>query len=45
MKRIMPNSIPVFVLGRLAIDVNYQGKGLGKHLLKDAIHIVNGQAW
>lgn len=36
-KRNMPNPIPVFVLGRLAIDMNYQGKGLGKHLLKDVM--------
>ena len=36
-KRNMPDPIPVFILGRLAVDVNYQGKGLGGHLLKDAM--------
>lgn len=36
-KRNMPNPIPVFVLGRLAIDGRHQGKGLGKALLKEAI--------
>lgn len=36
-KRNMPNPIPVFVLGRLAVDSAHQGKGLGKALLKEAI--------
>ncbi len=36
-KRNMPNPIPVMVLGRLAIDQNYQGKRLGEALLRDAI--------
>lgn len=36
-KRNMPNPIPAFVLGRLAIDSRHQGKGLGKALLKEAI--------
>lgn len=36
-KRNMPNPIPVFVLGRLAVDVHHQGKGLGKAVLKEAI--------
>ena len=35
--RNMPNPIPIIVLGRLAIDINYQKKGLGKALLKDAM--------
>ncbi len=30
-------SIPATLLGRLAIDLNYQGKGLGKILLIDAL--------
>jgi len=30
-------SIPTILLGRLAIDENYQGKGLGKILLIDAL--------
>ena len=36
-RRNMPNPIPVTLLGRLAIDGEYQGKGLGRALLKDAI--------
>jgi len=36
-KRNMPDPIPVMVLGRLAIDQKYQGKGLGDALLRDAI--------
>jgi GNAT superfamily N-acetyltransferase len=29
--------IPVMILARLAVDLEYQGKNLGKFLLKDAI--------
>jgi GNAT superfamily N-acetyltransferase len=36
-KRNMPNPIPVMVLGRLAVDLSYQGRGIGKALLKDAV--------
>lgn len=36
-KRNMPDPIPVAVLGRLAIDRNWQGKGIGVGLLKDAV--------
>ena len=32
-----PNPIPMAVLGRLAIDRNWQGKGLGAALLQDAV--------
>ncbi|MGD9172195.1 MAG: GNAT family N-acetyltransferase [Candidatus Thiodiazotropha sp.] len=35
--RGMPQPIPVIVLGRLAIDLNHQGKHLGAALLKDAM--------
>ncbi len=35
--RNMPDPIPVIVLGRLAVDSDNQGKGLGSALLKDAI--------
>jgi GNAT superfamily N-acetyltransferase len=35
--RNMPESIPVMVLGRLAIDSNIQGQRLGSALLKDAL--------
>jgi predicted N-acetyltransferase YhbS len=36
-KRNMPNPIPVFVLGRLAVDSGHQGRGLGSALLKEGI--------
>lgn len=37
-RRNAPDSLPVIVLGRLAIDQAYLGKGLGVALLKDAIY-------
>lgn len=36
-RRNMPAPIPVMVLGRLAVDHRWQGKGLGKALLRDAL--------
>jgi GNAT superfamily N-acetyltransferase len=36
MRRNMPYPIPMVVLGRLAVDVAYQGQGLGRGLLQDA---------
>jgi GNAT superfamily N-acetyltransferase len=33
----MPDPIPVMVIGRLAVDREYQGQGLGSALLKDAL--------
>jgi len=33
----MPDPIPVMVLGRLAVDVHWQGKRIGIGMLKDAI--------
>ena len=36
-KRNMPDPIPVIVLGRLAIDEQWHGKGLGRGLLKDVL--------
>lgn len=36
-RRNAPDPVPVVVLGRLAIDRNYQGQGLGRALLRDAI--------
>lgn len=33
----MPDPIPVMVLGRLATDQRYQGQGIGKAMLLDAI--------
>jgi GNAT superfamily N-acetyltransferase len=35
-KRNMPDPIPVAVLGRLAIDLSYQGRGIGRALVRDA---------
>ena len=36
----MPNPIPVVVLGRLAVDQTWQGKGIGRALVRDAGHRV-----
>ena len=36
-RRNMPDPIPVMVLARLAVDRQYQGRGLGVALLKDAL--------
>lgn len=37
MRRNMPRAIPAIVLGRLAIDRAWQGHGLGRALLADAV--------
>jgi GNAT superfamily N-acetyltransferase len=37
LKRNMPSIIPVLVLGRMAVDKQYQGHGIGGALLKDAL--------
>jgi len=37
MRRNMPNHIPAVVLGRLAIDLAWQGKGLGRAMLADIL--------
>lgn len=36
-RRNMPDPIPVIVLGRLAIDKEWHGNGLGRGLLKDVL--------
>lgn len=36
-RRNMPDPIPVMVIGRLAVDCDWQGKGIGRALLRDAI--------
>jgi GNAT superfamily N-acetyltransferase len=36
-RRNMPDPVPVVVLGRLAVDTMWQGKGLGAALLQDAV--------
>ena len=33
----MPRQIPAVILGRLAIDRDWQGRGLGAALLRDAV--------
>ncbi|MEA5468241.1 GNAT family N-acetyltransferase [Spirulina sp. 06S082] len=37
-KRNIPSPIPTILIGRLAVDKKWQGKGIGKGLLKDAIY-------
>ncbi len=36
-KRNMPDPVPVMILGRLAVDRKFHGKGVGSGLLKDAV--------
>jgi GNAT superfamily N-acetyltransferase len=36
-RRNMPNPVPVMVIGRLAVDARFQGRGLGSALLRDAV--------
>jgi predicted N-acetyltransferase YhbS len=36
-RRNMPDPIPVMIIGRLAVDRNWQGKGIGCGLLRDAV--------
>lgn len=36
-RRNLPDPVPVMILGRLAVDRNYQGRGLGRALLRDAV--------
>lgn len=36
-RRNMPDPVPVMVLGRLAVDQGFQGRGLGRGLLRDAV--------
>ena len=33
----MPDPVPVMVIGRLAIDVEFQARGIGPALLRDAV--------
>lgn len=37
-RRNAPEQIPVVLIGRLAVDVDWQGRGLGEDLLLDAYH-------
>lgn len=36
-RRNMPDPIPIAILGRLAVDLTWQGRGLGVALLQDAV--------
>jgi len=36
-RRNMPDPVPVMVIGRLAVDRDYHGHGIGQGLLKDAV--------
>jgi predicted N-acetyltransferase YhbS len=36
-KRNMPDPVPVILIGRLAIDSCFQGRGIGADLLRDAV--------
>ncbi len=36
-RRNMPDPVPVMVVGRLAIESSFQGRGLGRALLRDAV--------
>lgn len=35
-QRNMPNPVPIMLLGRLAVDHRFQGRGIGHGLLRDA---------
>lgn len=37
LRRGMPEEVPLLLIGRLAIDADYQGNGLGSELLADAL--------
>jgi GNAT superfamily N-acetyltransferase len=36
-RRGMPNQVPLLLIGRLALDASWQGRGLGADLLSDAV--------
>jgi GNAT superfamily N-acetyltransferase len=37
LRRAMPDQVPLLLIGRLAVDREYQGKGLGADLLSDGV--------
>lgn len=43
-RRNMPDPVPIVLLGRLAVDQRWQGRGLGAGLLRDAVLRVIGAA-
>lgn len=44
LRRNAPESVPVAVIGRLAVDRAYAGRGLGADLLADALRRIAGAA-
>ncbi len=42
LRRNMPDPVPMMVLGRLAVDQQHHGLGLGRGLLRDAMMLVAG---
>src|SRR5271165_2326904 len=36
-RRNMPDPVPVMIIGRLAVDQEFHGHGLGRGLLRDAV--------
>ena len=40
----MPDPVPVILLGRLAVDVRFQGFGLGTSMLQTAVRIAEQAA-
>ena len=44
LRRNAPDSVPVAVIGRLAVDRGYAGRGLGADLLADALRRIAGAA-
>ena len=44
LRRNAPDSVPVAVIGRLAVDRGYGGQGLGASLLADALRRIAGAA-
>lgn len=44
LRRNAPDSVPVSILGRLAVDRGYAGRGLGASLLADALRRIAGAA-
>ena len=43
-RRNMPDPVPAVLIGRLAVDTSWQGRGLGADLLRDAVLRIAGAA-
>lgn len=44
LRRNAPDAVPVSIIGRLAVDRDYAGRGLGASLLSDALRRIAGAA-